>query len=185
MRIACLTAGLVGLAVTASSGFASDPGSQPVPVPCPAPCQVRGIDELVRMTRCELETLYRQADPGTPPAGVTRGRAIFNPGSPVTVPAARVTRVLWQGKVFKDDGMMVNRVFGMRAIHARIYSGESWLDGRPALILDYCGASKLFPNVRDEVREVAPGLYVGLTYLRRDGPPKLAMFFALDARNPR
>lgn len=150
---------------------------------CPSPCPVKGMNDLVRMSRPELESLYRQAQAGPVPAGFVRGRAIFKPGSRLTVPASRVTRVLWQGKVFQGDGMMVNRVFGLRAVHARVYPGTSWLDGQPAIILDYCGTSRLFPNVRDEVREVCPGLYVGLTYLRRDGGPELAMFFALDARD--
>jgi hypothetical protein len=61
-----------------------------------------------------------------------------------------------------------------------VYTADSWLDGRPALVFDY-SRSRLWPNVRDEVREVAPGLYLGIMY--RDGaqlnPP---VFFTLDAR---
>ena len=90
----------------------------------------------------------------------------------------RATRLVWQGKYFRDDGTMTNRVFGVgRAIPADVYLGESWLDGHPALIFDYSG-SKLWPNVRDEVREVAPGLSVGIMY--KEGAQ--AMFFTLDAR---
>jgi hypothetical protein len=77
---------------------------------------------------------------------------------------------------------MINRVLGLHAVKARVFVGTSWLDGRPSLIMDYCGTSRLFPNVRDEMREIEPGLYVGLTYLRRADGPKLATFFAIDAR---
>jgi hypothetical protein len=139
-------------------------------------------EELVRMDHAQLEALYRAAEVGCAPDGVTRGRAILNPGGRLTVPASRVTRVLWQGKVFTDDGMMVNRVLGMRAVHARVYVGESWLDGRPAVVMDYAGTSRLFPNVRDEIREVSPGVWLGVMYVRKPHGPEQAMFFALAAR---
>lgn len=140
------------------------------------------LDQLVRMDRDQLEALYRAAEMGATPTGVTNGRAIRNPGSRLTVPAARVTRVLWQGKVFKDDGMMVNRVLGLRAVHARVYVGDSWLDGRPAVIMDYAGTSRLFPDVRDEIREVSPGVWLGVMYTRKPTGPEQTMFFALQSR---
>jgi len=148
--------------------------------PC---CPVYTLDQLVRMNREQLETLYRSAEMGQSPYGVTNGRAIRNPGSRLTVPTSRVVRVLWQGKVFNDEGtMMVNRVLGMRAVHARVYVGESWLDGRPSVIMDYAGTSRLFPDVRDEVREVSPGVWLGVMYTRKPGGPEQTMFFALAAR---
>ena len=148
--------------------------------PC---CPVYTLDQLVRMNREQLETLYRSVEIGQSPYGVTSGRAIRNPGSRLTVPTSRVTRVLWQGKVFNDEGtMMVNRVLGLRAVHARVYVGESWLDGRPAVVMDYAGTSRLFPDVRDEVREVSPGVWLGVMYTRKPGGPEQNMFFALAAR---
>jgi hypothetical protein len=140
------------------------------------------LDQLVRMDRAQLEALYRAAEMGHTPDGVTSGRAIRNPGSRLTVPTSRVVRVLWQGKVFTDDGMMVNRVLGVRAVHARVYAGESWLDGRPAVIMDCAGASRLFPDVRDEIREVSPGVWLGVMYTRKPAGPEQTMFFALQAR---
>jgi hypothetical protein len=94
---------------------------------------------------------------------------------------SRATRLVWQGKIFRDDGTMINRVFGAgRAIPADVYLGESLLDGQPALILDY-SRSKLWPDVRDEVREVSPGLYLGIMY-KGQRQIEQKMFFALDAR---
>lgn len=145
-------------------------------------CPVYTLDQLVRMDRAQLEALYRAAELGHVPTGVTNGRAIRNPGGRLTVPVSRVTRVLWQGKVFTDDGMMVNRVLGVRAVHARVYVGESWLDGRPAVVMDYAGTSRLFPDVRDEVREVSPGVWLGVMYVRKPTGPEQSMFFALAAR---
>ena len=60
--------------------------------------------------------------------------------------------------------------------------GESWIDGKPALIMDYAETSKLFPAIRDEVREVSPGLYLGVTHERTADGPKFKTYFTLDSR---
>ncbi len=39
-------------------------------------------------------------------------------------------------------------------------------------------------NVRDEVRKVAPGLYVGIMYQCKKGQQHLKMFFALELTPP-
>ena len=98
----------------------------------PGCCPGYSLDQLLRMDHCQLEALYRAAEPGHVPDGVTNGRAIRNPGSRLTVPMSRAVRVLWQGKVV-TDGVMVNRVLGLRVVPARVYAGVSWLDGRPAV----------------------------------------------------
>lgn len=181
MRIGRLAAGVAVLALLAEALPASPPQYPPAQC-CQPVAPVWGMNDLVRMSRADLEALYRAAEVGSAPTGYARGLAIYKPGSWVTGPASRVVHVMWQGKYFKDDGTMVNRIFGLRAIHARVYVGESWFDGRPSLILDYCGTSRLFADVRDEVREVCPGLYLGLNYHRKDTGPELKAFFALDAR---
>jgi hypothetical protein len=151
--------------------------------PAPLPVPVRGMDDLVRMDRGTLEGLYRGGTLAPVPAGFVPGRAIYNPGSRTTVTRAKVTGMLWKGKVFTEDGIMVNRLAGdLEAVRARVFFGESWLDGHPSLIFDYAGMSKQFGDVRDEVREIAPGLYLGLTYVRKCPAPELSVFFALDAR---
>ena len=84
------------------------------------------------------------------------------------------------GKIFRDDGTMINRLFGAaKAIPADVYVGESLIDGQPSLILDY-SHSKLWPDVRDEIREVAPGLYLGVMY--KGNPATQKMYFTLEAR---
>jgi hypothetical protein len=139
------------------------------------------LDPLVRSDRATLEALYTNGTVSTPPPGFAPGRAIPNPGARNTMRRSNVIGVLWKGKVFSDE-QMINRLMGGReAVTASVYVGESWLDGKPSLILDYAG-SKRFGDVRDEMREVSPGVYVGLTYIRKCPEPKLSMFFALDAR---
>jgi hypothetical protein len=138
-------------------------------------------DDLVRADRATLDALYTRATVGAIPSGFLPGRAIPEPGSRNTVRRSNLIGLLWKGKVF-TEGQMINRLAGGReAVTARVSVGESWLDGKPSLILDYAG-SKRFGDVRDEMREIAPGLYLGLTYLRKCPGPKLAMYFVLDAR---
>lgn len=145
---------------------------------CVAEKPVRGMPDLVRMDCRQLDSLYRQCEVGTPPCGVMDGRAIINAGSPITVPTSRIVHLMWQGKVIQGD-TMINRVFGMRAVKAKVYMGESWIDGKPALILDYAETSKLFPAIRDEVREVSPGLYLGATHERTAKGPEFKTWFTL------
>ena len=64
----------------------------------------------------------------------------------------------------------------------KVYAGPSWLDGNPSMILDYEGTSKVYANYRDEIRQVTPGLYLGLMYDRTTAPPNLKMYFAFDSR---
>ena len=65
----------------------------------------------------------------------------------------------------------------MRAIKADVYVDASRLDGRPCIVLDYSKTSRVAGWVRDEIREVAPGLYIGLVYVRSRRAP---LHFALQ-----
>jgi hypothetical protein len=153
----------------------------PQTVPGASSLPMLSIRQLVRMSGPELDQLYMQASAGTIPAGKTRGRAILYPGTRWAVPASRVARVAWQGKVFREDGVSaVNRFFGVRMIRADVAYGPSWLDGRPSIILDYEHSSRLYEPYRDELREVAPGLYLGLMYERTAPQPNLKMYFAIE-----
>jgi hypothetical protein len=166
-----LAAGLVVLAL-AASGFADGP-----------PAGVCGMDDLVRMSRAELEDLYRCSELAPVPLGYSPGRAFPPPGSGNVVRKSKLIGLVWKGKVIRPDGTMINRgPLGLEAVRARIYVGESWVDGRPTLVMDYCGMSRLYPDVRDELREVAPGLFLGLTYRTNCPEPRVVMFFALDSR---
>jgi len=75
----------------------------------------------------------------------------------------------------------VNRFFCVRIIRGQVYEGCSWHDGAPALILDYGQTSFVYQHYRDEIRQVAPGLYLGIMYDRTKAPPKVVMYFALEA----
>jgi hypothetical protein len=139
--------------------------------------------QLARMSEKQLEVLYRLAQPGPIPQGYTPGIAIFNAGSPFTNVIAQVVGCsAWQGKYFEDPATMINKTFGVKAIKTVIYLGESYVDGRPSTILDYSVAPRMFQRYRDEIREVAPGIYLGILYRREACGPKRVSWFTLDAR---
>jgi hypothetical protein len=140
-------------------------------------------DILLKLPECELARIYKCASPGPIPCGYTPGLVIMKPGSMITAPVGRVLqRTAWQGKYFPDEATMVNRMFGVPTIAATIYPGESWLDGGPSLVFDYEDTSLVWMRYRDEVREVSPGVYLGIMHRRMKDGPKIATWFALDAR---
>ena len=85
-------------------------------------------------------------------------------------PVAFLVRLLvWQGKVFDlfgpkgESGVLVNKMgpFGMKCIVAKVYREESWLDGKKTILIDYSKTSLVAKVIRDEIREVEPGVYLG------------------------
>ena len=105
------------------------------------------------------------------------------PGTRRTQAMALGTRLVWQGKVFDPAGSSaVNRFVGLPLIRAQVYQDQSWLDGAPALVLDYSRTSRVYAQNRDEIRQVAPGLFLGLMYARTLPQPSLRMYFALEAQ---
>jgi hypothetical protein len=155
---------------------------EPAPEVVPPPGRHLSLDCLARLSWPELECLYRQAEPGTIPEGFTPGRAIYCPDDRLSGIRSKVTGALWHGKVFDGcDGTLVNQWLGFRAIKAQVYCGPSCLDGRPSIIMDYSAPSHVWRDVRDEVREVAPGLYLGRMYRRKACGMEFQFFFALEA----
>lgn len=131
----------------------------------------------------ELEQLYRQAAPGAIPTGYARGRAIYCPCAPLTPARSKLSQAMWHGKHFcPADGTLINQwCLGTQAVRAGVSYGESWLDGKPSIVMDYRGMSPIiWSHVRDEIREIAPGLYLGLMYRCKAGPPRMKMFFVLE-----
>lgn len=160
------------------------------------------LDDLARLGAEELAGLYAA---GTAPTnlavlnGATRGRLLaLAPleGTPLAgllrhVAASRFFP--WQGKSFdtraRKSGHGDNRVhlpfyrgnwFGFRT---RI--GRSLVDGGDCVLLDYdcVGNPRPLRRLRDELREVVPGIYLGpALWRRRKGAPLLLLWFALDTR---
>lgn len=140
------------------------------------------MDRLARMSWPELEALYRAAPAGAIPQGYLRGRAIYCSDSRFAGVQSRVSRAFWHGKVFDSDSeTLVNQWCGFRAVRAAVSYGPSWLDGGTSIIMDYRSMSRIWSDVRDEVREVAPGLYLGRMVRRTACGPQFKLYFALEA----
>ena len=139
------------------------------------------LDQLLGMTPAQIENVYRQGTAVAIPAGRVRGTALLAPGTRRARAVSRGSRLLWQGKVIEQgEATAVNRFFGVRVIRGQLYQGPSWLDGGPSLVLDYSQTSRIYADNRDEIRQVAPGLFLGLMYNRTTSPPELQMYFALE-----
>lgn len=125
-------------------------------------------DGLLEMSPVHLDALFQNAPAGEIPVGDAVGTIVTLPGSPLAKPVARVLGALfWRGKVFRPATHdLKNKLspLGIPAIRARVYEAGSWLDGRPCVVLDYSETSKVAGWIRDEIREVAPGLYLGLVW---------------------
>jgi hypothetical protein len=202
MRTLATLSWLMALALAAfaqepkKTAFATDPAKKTAPtidvtvlpptpiVPPPPIVQAKTYcpQQLLRMSECELIEVYKCGVVSPVPCGYTPGLVIYKPGSKITVPMSKLFKLTaWQGKYIKCD-KMINRQFGVPSITADIVSGESWIDGGPTLVFDYFDSSFICKQYRDEVREVSPGIYLGCMHRRDDDGPKIATWFALDAR---
>jgi hypothetical protein len=127
--------------------------------------------DLLRLSAEELDTLFRSADPGPIPSGEAHGTVLVRPGSDLAEPAAKLLHLIaWKGKVFDPDkGELMNEVgpFGWKSVRAKVYKDESWLDGKQSIVLDYSDTSLIAHWIRDEIREVYAGTYLGIVYWER------------------
>ena len=126
------------------------------------------VKDLLDMSSSELDDLFRASSAGEIPDGEAEGTVLVVPGTSLSEPAAKIVHfVAWQGKVFdREEGELRNEIlpFGLKAVRAKVYKDESWLDGKEAIILDYSKTSVVAQWIRDEIREVAPRLYLGLVF---------------------
>jgi hypothetical protein len=146
------------------------------------------VKEWLNLSREELDEIYRSAEPGETPRGDTRGTAILA-GSLFSQFIAAFARLFaWQGKVFHlfaadgQAGILVNKItpFSLTFIVAEVYREKSWLDGKETIVIDYSNTSFFAKVVRDEIREVEPGVYLGKVWWRK----RRILDFALTRNNP-
>jgi hypothetical protein len=132
---------------------------------------------LLKKPSEELDALFTASLPGPIPEGEATGTAIAGAGKLTSHVLAWFVRwFLWQGKVFDPQaGGLRNRItpFGFLAIKAEVYVGPSWFDGRDCIVIDYSRTSFLARFVRDEIRQIAPGLYLGQVYFGQRRKPVL------------
>jgi hypothetical protein len=124
--------------------------------------------QLLKMSQQELDALFSAHDAGPLPDGEAKGTAIIAPGTAGSEKIAELINIFgWQGKVFDAKaGLLRNHILaiGLKAIIARVYKGPSLLDGKECIVLDYSDTSLVASHVRDEIRQIEPGFYLGKVY---------------------
>lgn len=143
-------------------------------------------DDLLKMSKDELDALFSKSPPGDIPEGETDGTAIIASGTIFSKAISTIVNCFaWQGKVFKRDKKDPQRAtlrnkltaLGFEAIIAQIYKDNSLFDGKECIVLDYSDTSTVASWIRDEIRQVQPGLYLGKVYGHGDKP---LIHFALE-----
>src|SRR5215468_1761612 len=126
------------------------------------------VDQLLQMSQSQLDALYSSSPPGPIPDGEAQGTAIIAPGTRFSSELAEFVSVFgWKGKTFNaKKKVLTNRILflGLNAIIANIYPAPSLFDGKECIVLDYSETSLIAGWLRDEIRQIAPNLYLGKVY---------------------
>jgi len=124
--------------------------------------------DLLQLSQAELDALFSAHEAGPIPDGEAKGTAIIAPGTVFSSAIAEFISIFaWQGKVFDaEDRLLRNHILflGIKAIVAHIETGPSLLDGKECIVLDYSKTSLVAAHVRDEIRAIEPGFYLGKVY---------------------
>ncbi len=135
---------------------------------------------LVPASRRELGRLFSSGRAGAIPDGRGRGTVLLGTGGLAARLVAGLCYALaWRGKVVNARQARLKNILTplrIQAIEATIYKQDSWYDGQPCIVLDYSKTSFVARMVRDEIREIAPGVFLGLVFLGH----RHVLDFALD-----
>jgi len=166
---------------------------------CP-PAAPRPPAELDALLACDADTLARLYRGATVPRiealnGDLRGRMLaLAAGAPALKQAARALASRswfpWRGKSFaplgEGRGEGINRVISERwkLYRFETFVGPSRAGAFDAVQLDYDLPSNPFfiRVIKDEIRELSPGLYLGQAWLDVGDAPTLALYFGLTSR---
>jgi hypothetical protein len=126
------------------------------------------VPQLLKMSQAQLDELFTNSPAGDIPDGEAEGTAIIAPGTTYSPQIASfINHFAWQGKTFDaEKGVLKNRILllGFNAILAKVYKTKSWFDGKECIVLDYSETSLLAHWIRDEIRQIGPGRYLGVVY---------------------
>lgn len=140
-----------------------------------------GAADLLHMKGAALDELFRSSPAGDVPDGRGKGTVLVAPGTFVAgVMAKLLYLIAWRGKVVdRADASLLNIVspFGVKAIKAKIYNDASWVDGSECIVLDYSKTSFVARRIRDEIREVAPGVFLGMVFWSKHRVGKFTLVF--------
>lgn len=157
------------------------------------------LDDLAAMSTAELTALYRggsvpesvDAISGLPTCRMLTVRGIERGALFERIRRFAASAVFpWAGKTFEASdaaaGKGINRIrlLGTRTwfpFDTRIE--PSAIDGKPCIFLDYDKPEnpRFIRLIRDELREVSPGLFMGPAMLdNKKSPARLVLYFACD-----
>ena len=126
------------------------------------------VDNLLKMSQQELDELFTKSEPGPIPDGAAKGTAIIAAGTEFSPEiAAAINLFAWQGKTFDAEHKVLrNKItaLSLNAIVAEVYKAPSWLDQKECIVLDYSKTSTVAQWIRDEIRQIGPGTYLGKVY---------------------
>jgi hypothetical protein len=145
------------------------------------------VSDLLNMSLAERDETFRNGMVDAIPEGDAEGTVLVT-REPLFVPrgiadriaAIAARRLAWSGKVFDSSKReLVNKVTSLQihAIKAKVYKAPSWFDNSAAIILDYSKTSFLARAIRDEIRLVGPGTYLGQVYWGRERVLQFALVF--------
>jgi hypothetical protein len=156
--------------------------------------RLRALDALLDQDHAALAAMYRGAPAPRVESvsGDLRGRMLAVPALPGWLTRgprawARTSSFPWRGKSFwpvsAGQGEGKNRVFLDRWMLYRFTTkvGPSLDDGEPSVLLDYDHPDNPFfiRAIEDEIRTVAPGLYLGQAWLRVREKKHFVLWFGL------
>lgn len=140
-----------------------------------------GARDLLHAKGSLLEKLFRSSPAGDVPDGTGKGTVLLAPGTFIAGFVARLLFLIaWRGKVVdRAEGTLLNIVspLGVRAITATVYKDRSWVDGSECIVLDYSKTSFVARWIRDEIREVSPGVFLGIVFWSKRQVGKFALVF--------
>ena len=126
------------------------------------------MPQLLSMSGKDLDNLFSSSPSGNIPNGEAQGTAIIAPGTTYSAEIASLINIFgWQGKNFDAaHGTLRNRIlaFGLNAIVAEVYKAPSIFDNKESIVLDSSKTSIVAEHIRDEIRQIGPGMYLGLVY---------------------
>lgn len=140
---------------------------------------------MLAMSQAELDDLFRASPAGGIPVGEADGTVLIAPGTEISQTIASFLHIFaWKGKVFDPQtGTLKNIILPMaeKAVIARVYKEASWFDGQECIVLDYSQTSLIAHWVRDEIRLVAPGTYLGIVFWEKAKLINFTLTFAVAA----
>jgi hypothetical protein len=122
--------------------------------------------DLHNLSVDELDDLFRRSTFHVVPQGYLYGEVLVFTNMPATKLAKKVANNHWKGKIIEPDGSFTNQWKTRTALNSCLTYGPSFLDGEPCIICEYPRWTPLFGPMRDEYREIAPGVFLGRQYRR-------------------